>query len=175
MVFGHLNNSKTCVLFIFILICYKDQVVIFSQHLEQVSRTNLFKLSIVWRKFMFFELQWIQFLVSSIVCSLFDIRKHWYQFQLIWIKFPIVTCLCFLFIELLENSINEAFGFSSTKLCQNIYVTCGNKLIHSTTFVFKLARLEKHLKIFWFSIKECLSFLLNNVGKIIKCSHLPLF
>ena len=43
---------------------------------------------------------------------------------------------------------NKAFDFSSTKLCQIINVACSNKLIHSTTFVFKIARLEKHLKRF---------------------------
>ena len=43
-VFGNLNNSKTCALSSFILIWYRDQVVFFSWPLEQVSRTNLFKL-----------------------------------------------------------------------------------------------------------------------------------
>jgi hypothetical protein len=44
--------------------------------------------------------------------------------------------------------------FYPTKACQNINVACSNKLIHSTTFVLKLVRLEKHLRIIGLSNNE---------------------
>ena len=44
VIFGNLNSSKTYALSSFILIWYRDQVLFFSWPLEQVSRTNLFKL-----------------------------------------------------------------------------------------------------------------------------------
>ena len=138
--------------------------------MEQVCRTNLFKFPnvAVNKNHVFRALMDSMF--GSLLCVFLICHKE----ALVWILAHLEKVSNSNLFEFSVSGIigkfqfNKAFGFSSTKLCQNIYVACSNKLKHPTTFVFKLARLEKHLKRFWLSIEECPFFPLNLFGNFYK-------
>ena len=81
VLFGNLIYPKPCALSCVILIWYQEQVVFFSKHLEQVSRTKLFKLPKVAVRIIHV----FRALMDSIFGSLLCVFLIWHKETVVWI------------------------------------------------------------------------------------------